>query len=165
MQKKLLVVVDMQPGWDVSDDDDVSESIHEKVLEYKQNNDFVIALEYLFIYNDDPDSYPGDTIDSIHELIDGYEFGDFVKKDDDDGSPELEPVIGELGSIDLIEVVGVNLDSCVSSTAIGIADKFPEIRVDIVTDCCDSNNMSRGRSIICADARLDGAERGNLAMT
>jgi hypothetical protein len=160
--KKLLVIVDMQPGWGVSEDDDIVEGIRDLIHEYKGDFNYIVALEYLTIYYGVPESYPGDTLDSIRDMVEFYERGDCVKKNGDDGSPELEPYV--MDDVGLIEVVGVNLDACVVGTAAGIAEKFPAVQVDILLECCDSNNHEREMSVDITEVYIDGYATNNLTL-
>ncbi len=127
---KILIVVDCQPGFGITDDMDLVKNTVKKIQEFKERNDPVIVLEFRGHKR---------TVNSILELIEDYPDGVILEKSYNDGSDEIKDHLyhhTHIPDIDEAQFCGVNLDCCVLDTAIGLGKKYPRMDMTILHECC-----------------------------
>ena len=124
-----LVIIDMQPNFKAANNPRcVANCVREvkKAIEIGAN---IIVLEYAQRRNENghKTKYP------IRKLVQAYEKGYFITKDDDDGSYAIIDT-GIFDSEEHFRLCGVNLGACVSSTARGLRENFPSAQIEVVKD-------------------------------
>jgi len=141
IMEKLLVVVDMQPGFPASENQELVDDICNLATDYMDSDAFIIVLEFVENpYNLDNSLY-GRTLDDIKDHIGDYNRVAYFGKDDNNGADYIQHVLVDVKDrIGLIEVVGINKDACVVQTAVGIAANNPDLQVDILEEYCDSRS-------------------------
>ncbi len=130
---KILIVVDCQPGFGISNDMDLVKNTVKKIQEFKERNDPVIVLEYRGYQR---------TVESIRDALKNYPDGVFLLKDYNDGSEEIENHLDryDISEIDEVQFCGVNLNHCVLETVTGLGEKYPKIDMTILHECCGSQD-------------------------
>lgn len=131
---KVLIVVDCQPCFGISDDMDLVRNTVKKIREFKRRNDPIIVLEF---------RHNGRTVDSITKLVKKYPNGVFLEKSYNDGSDEIQEYLYNhvfAPKIEEVQFCGVNLNVCVIDTAIGLGEKYPAWDMTILYECCGAHD-------------------------
>lgn len=131
-----LVVVDMQAGFNAANRHRVRQNCLREVRRAKQDGADIIFLEFRF------------NEETHKELIEAAGQRYFVlEKDDDDGSSQVASKVRSKNLHKHFRVCGVNTDCCVKATVLGLTDRFPNSKIDVVADACDSDwNHNSGLS-------------------
>lgn len=125
-----LIVIDMQEDFFVTPDLEVTKNVQREVRDAVEAGADIIYVEY---------SYCGPTLPVITAMSDGYNKNFYVTKSDDNGSKEIYERVKEYKLYDnYFKVTGVNTDCCVRSTVLGLCDRFPKARVEVINDACAS---------------------------
>ncbi len=97
---KVLVVVDCQSGFKITDEHELVQNTLKKIWEFKGRNDLIIVLEYRG-YNR--------TIGLIRDALKNYPDGVFLIKEYNDGSDEVE---NHLDRYDTSEIDEIQYECC-----------------------------------------------------
>lgn len=132
-QERVLVVVDMQPGFRASCNEATLSAVEREIRSAVEAGDAIVILEYK--------KYPA-THARLLELVDGvYERHAVVTKKDDDGSEELVDACLEHGFPGgKFRFCGVNTHACVMRTVLGLSNKLDDSRIDVVKAACNDEN-------------------------
>ena len=126
----MLVVVDMQTGFPASSHQPTLANVRREILHAKAAGwriVFLVVNPHLF----------GHTRPELLSLCRGNANATVVDKDLDDGSCWVWRLCSDNGWCPLrFHLVGVNKQACVSRTALGLAEWFPESAVIVVDDAC-----------------------------
>jgi nicotinamidase-related amidase len=138
---KALIIIDMQEHFFNKEPVILNERIIKKIIEYKNEQLPIVLVEYRSNpYAPDNDRC-GETFVMIRAALQGYSRLAMFGKDEDDGSMFLKHYVNDiLWDVEELELVGVNLDCCVMSTAIGLAENHPDKQITILEECCDSSS-------------------------
>ncbi len=146
MKGKVLVVVDMQPGYRPDMNTAQVGAVQSLIRMARHEECVIIFLEFL----------DARTLWELLELVQRYDQVTRRVKRDTDGSPEVIEICGSyllLDSLDLdlddeekpeprkydeFVVCGVNTNCCVRDTATGLACKLFNSRVEVVKEACGS---------------------------
>jgi nicotinamidase-related amidase len=167
---KALLIVDMQDHFFDSEPIELNEKICEVIAEYRRLRWPIVVLEYRTNPYDPDDQWCGRTNDTIREELTGYRNLAIFGKDEDDGSRYIKAyILNHMDGVEELELVGVNLDCCVMSTAKGLADDHYDKQITILEECCDSNSSdvaNRGYDEVLADTqeRVNNSSPDNLQM-
>lgn len=126
--RKCLVIVDLQHGFNVGDDDAVIEAVRNRVDRAINNGHYIIVLEY---------AGRGKTVDTIEESL--LEDTPHLIKYDNSGCNAISEHL-ESEDIEITDefiMTGINLPWCVGETAVDLAECFPELGVIIDFEACD----------------------------
>lgn len=80
---------------------------------------------------------------SIAKMVEKYDRGFIVLKDDDDGSDEIAETITHFKlPKSRIKVTGVNTDACIQDTVSGLVSKFgrKRLNISIIADACNASS-------------------------
>lgn len=127
-----LIVVDMQSYFGVSSSMNFTRNIEREITKTIDNGGHIIFVEF--------SSY-GDTLLELTKLVTeiGYKWAYTVIKGQDDGSVEVANSMFENNvPYDHLRVVGVNTDCCVLETVKGLTRQFPDSKIEVVEDACNS---------------------------
>lgn len=129
-KSNVLVVVDMQPRFDASNDERVLQRNERAILEALEADVPIVVLEY---------KWYGKTHKRLMDLI---KKGRYVvkKKDSDDGSFEVNQAICRLKiEPKVLFITGVNANACVESTFQGLAETGFVVKV--LSGACNCTNF------------------------
>lgn len=124
-----LVIIDMQGGFKASKSRSTIRSIIEQIRLSRSLNWPVVVLEFKGF---------GKTLYALRRELEGYDKVRYVPKNDEDGSHEVNGVIGELTKSRNFRICGVNTDQCVYSTARGL--KVLKYRVEVWSPGTNAEN-------------------------
>ena len=136
--KELLIVVDMQPKFEVSCDVEVLEAVASQIRAAKRRGWPICFLEF--------DGNFGSTHKVLRELASDYSKHDYVYKSEADGSLQIADWLKGNPQFwaGIFRVCGVNLHCCVKHTANGLAHKFPENIVKVLRKACRDTEHTTG---------------------
>ncbi len=153
--KKALMVIDMQPNYATCNNEELQRRIYHKMYEYMEACLPIMIVEYRdydtphdislvgLLEADDFDlnNEHERTIACLWDEVKDYPFMQLVSKWSGDGTKWIAPVIsdkhGLFRDVKLFELIGINLQYCVVSTATGLANWFPKRQFDILYDYCN----------------------------
>jgi len=122
----VLVVVDVQPGFDTAKD--VIDPVCKLVIKAIADGMPIVILEF------DPTRFD-DTYTQVTDLCKGYNKTLVVTKDMDDGSEEVISALRNAGyKYPRILLCGVNFEFCVFATAVGLANGLEDTTVVVDTE-------------------------------
>jgi nicotinamidase-related amidase len=133
---KVLVVVDMQPGYGKSMLPGVIESVELLIREAREADSLIVFLEFC----DEP------TLPRLMRWVRAYDQYVVEQKDGCDGSDEVLAAC-ERGLYDTSAFVicGVETHACVRDTARELADKMPGSQVEVVMEACGQESGNHWR--------------------
>jgi nicotinamidase-related amidase len=134
---KVLVVVDMQPGYGKSMTPGVIDAVELLVRKARQADSLVVFLEFC----DEP------TLPRLIRQVRAYDQFVVEQKNRCDGSDEvLDACARGLYDTNAFVVCGVDTDDCVLQTAHNLAYQLPGSQVDVVREACgqeEGNNWDK----------------------
>ena len=115
-----LVIIDMQGGFKAAKSRPLIRSIIEQIRLSRSLNWPIVVVQYCGF---------GKTLYALRRELDGYDKVRYIIKHTDDGSHEVNGVIGELTKSRNFRICGVNTDQCVYFTTRGL--KILRYRVEV----------------------------------
>jgi nicotinamidase-related amidase len=129
----------MQWIWKASRKRALIKNIHKKVLQYRENKDLIIFVEYHSAKDAIDDSY-GRTIKKLRKAVVGYYNYALVVKTEKDGSENLVEFFEENDIYPTeFEVCGVQTSACVYETVVNLAELFTNMFFKMVKDCLNDS--------------------------
>lgn len=126
-----LVIIDMQDNFLASRKESVQKDIAKQIKKAMKDRAGIIFVEYLGC---------GKTYSQLVDLSEDYDRSFTVYKDRDDGSKEvLNCLVDKKLPKSRLRVCGVNTQFCVRSTAVGLRDKLPKSKLQIIAKSCNSD--------------------------
>lgn len=125
---RLLVVVDMQPDFYASNNQQLINNICKLCESYISTGDPIILLEYL-------------GYEKTHRhIVEASNNAPVLIKNKDDGSPKIKNYLKKTGlKPKEFFVCGINTDYCVKDTAVGLRHKTGQ-NVTVIEKCCNTGN-------------------------
>lgn len=115
---KILIVVDMQEGFETAKDENLIRDIRLAIKRFKKENQYILILEYFH-----PDI--GKTFNEIKDAIKKYKKSKIKQKIVDDGSDKVIEFISENKlSYPKIYICGVNTSYCIRQTAESLCGSY-----------------------------------------
>lgn len=134
MLKKTLVVVDMQPCFEASNDPNTIIAVTNEIMVAKQNNDAIIMVEY--------DS-SGRSHCGFDAILKDYYYKSKITKKNDDGSKEIIRALKRRKfPARILRVCGVNTDCCVFDTVLGLLNGLKNTKIELVKKACNTDDSS-----------------------
>lgn len=131
-----LLVIDVQPYFDAANNRRVISNCKREIRKAMSDKAAIILVEYIGC---------GRSNSGITKMVEKYDRGFVVLKDDDDGSDEISNVIEHFKlPKSRIKVTGVNTNACVQDTVTGMVSKYANKRlsISIVADACNAMSDS-----------------------
>ncbi len=129
----VLVVVDMQLEFKASRDPETLDEVAAEIKGAIARGEAIIFLEY-------KDSKSG-TYQSLLALVQGYQFWTTAEKKNDGGAKEVFDACMDNGYWpENFRICGVNADGCIFATVVGLRDKLPNSRIEVVRHACHTDS-------------------------
>ncbi len=126
---KVLVVVDMEPGYRSAMDKEQYRAVRELIRAARQADSFIVFLEFL----------DEGTFANLLKLVRGYDMFVQEAKGQCDGSDEVIAACRRGGyDMNNFVVCGVETHVCVQETAQELARQLPNATVEVVMEACGS---------------------------
>lgn len=133
---KVLVVVDMQPGYRKSMKPGVIESVELLIRAAREADSFIVFLEFC----DEP------TLPRLKRLVRAYDQFVVEEKGGCDGSDEVLAACARgLYDTSAFVVCGVETHACVRDTARELAAMMPDSQVEVVMEACGQESGNHWR--------------------
>jgi nicotinamidase-related amidase len=131
---KTLCIIDMQSGFRTARNKDTIDSVCAEVKKAKRYGWPIVLVEYT-------QSRFGHTMPKIRRELKGYKKTYRVTKHADDGSRQVLAAIAthQLG-LKPVRVCGVNISFCVRETVLGLLEKVPACKIELVKSACNCPN-------------------------
>lgn len=141
----ILVVVDMQVGFTAALEPWLLDAVEAEVRRANQDFWSIVALEFLCA---NPLRFYGDTHDRVVDAArtkkekadDPQRFFMRAKAQMDGSERVLDVCLKEGYQPRLFRVCGVKSRACVEATAVGLATRFPQSMVEVLTSACNQDN-------------------------
>lgn len=133
----LTVIIDVQPGYEASGDENMVTGIVSLCGFSREQNMVVAVMEMVEAFFG---NCAGDTDKRITSALNGLSPVWHLSKSDLDGSPEIERTCEEERlQPEYIVLAGLDIDSCVKETALGLLDRFPHATVIVFMPGCSDH--------------------------
>ncbi len=127
----VLTVIDMQPTFSASNDDETLENVKDLIVGAKNDKAYIVLAHYMKF---------GKTHDKLLTLVEKYKHKSLVYANKNDKSGAImTKIIKKRIRAPYMKVCGVNTDACVQASVKGLSRKLPEWNIKVIKDSCNSS--------------------------
>jgi nicotinamidase-related amidase len=129
------LIIDMQPLFDAAEKTNVIVGVTAEIVRAMTEKAPIMVVEFAGC---------GETHQSILDLLKGYRLKARIGKLGDDGSMEITRALNRTGfSSRQLRVCGVNTNCCVEATVMGLVQRLPNSKIEVVKNACEWCGVGR----------------------